>query len=211
MQETLEHQKDQKGDEIKAGIQTPFDLNGNKGVSLSQYSGILKPRESKTISITARTDNLEAGHSYSTTLIFTKVGGGTSTSVPIPVLYYVTTCSGPLYDGGPKPPCDLPIVLNIPLAQGFANLDFTNDPENAQLSPVANGRVTWQLSSDEAWLTTNPTTASFVANEKAHVVVTAHGAGLSSGQTAHLTLKLKFDPNPPQFVETDKTVTVVVQ
>ena len=198
LQETLEHQKGPAGIEIPAGTQTPVDLNGNKGVSLSQYSGTLKPHESKTISVTARTDNLEAGHSYSTTLTFIK-NGDTSKSVPIPVLFYVTTLMQPLYDGGPKPPTDLPAVLSISQAQGTANLDFTN--------PVENGQVKWQLISDRIWLTTNPATASFAGGGQAQVVVTSHG---TFGQTANLTLKLNYDPLRPGFVETDVTIPVTI-
>ena len=192
VQETLEHQK------VPAGIQKNVDLKEKQGVSLSQESVTLKPHESKTISVTASTDNLEAGHSYSTTLTFVK-NGDPSTSVPIPVLFYVTTLMQPLYDGGPKPPTDLPTVLSISQAQGTANLDFTN--------PVENGQVKWQLMSDRIWLTTNPTTASFAGGAQAQVVVTSHG---TFGQTANLTLKLNYDPLRPGFVETDVTIPVTI-
>lgn len=198
VQETLEHQKDQAGKDIPAGIQKNIDLNAKKAVSLSQESVTLKPHESKTISVTASTDNLEAGHSYSTTLTFVK-DGDNSTSVPIPVLFYVTTLMQPLYDGGPKPPTDLPTVLSISQAQGTANLNFTN--------PVVNGEVKWQLISDRLWLTTNPTTASFAGGAQAQVVVTSNG---TFGQTANLTLKLNYDPLRPGFVETDVTIPVTI-
>jgi hypothetical protein len=198
VQETLEHQKDHAGNDIPAGIQKNVDLKEKKGVSLSQESVTLKPHESKTISITARADELEEGHSYSTTLTFVK-NGDPSTSVPIPVLFYVTTLMQPLYDGGPKPPAGLPTVLSISQAQGTANLDFTN--------PEENGQVKWQLSSDRLWLTTNPTTALLAGGAQAQVVVTSHG---TFGQTAHLTLKLNYDPLRPGFVETDVTIPVTI-
>jgi hypothetical protein len=209
VQETLEHQKDQAGKDIPAGIQKNVDLIEKKGVSLSQESVTLKPHESKTISITARADELEEGHSYSTALTFIK-DGDASTSVQIPVLFSVTTC--PLYDGGPKPPCDLPAVLSISQALGTANLDFTNPVENAKdhsEQKAVNGRVNWELVSNVKWLKTEPsTTGSFVVNGKAQVDVKA--SRVVPGQTAHLTLKLNFDTNPVGRPETAVTIPVSI-
>lgn len=208
VQETLEHQKDAAGNEMQAGIRKNVDLIKAKGLSLSQKAVTLKPRESKTISITAKADNLEVGHSYSTTLTFVK-DGDTSSSVQIPVLFYVTTC--PLYDGGPKPPCNLPAVLSISQAQGKANLDFPNPPENAEEHPeqkAVNGRVNWKLVSNVEWLKMEPSTGSFVVNEKAKVDVKA--SEVVPGQTAHLTLKLNFDTNPVGRPETEVTIPVSI-
>ena len=206
VQMTLEHLEDSDGHEIPAGIQKHKDLSGQ--VSLSSNSITIKPHDSKTISVTARADNLDEGFSYSTTLTLIKDLDATN-PVQIPVLYYVTPC--PRYDGGPKPPCDLPSHLSISQAQGTTQLEFTNPPKNAvehQEQKAANGQVEWKLESDVTWLTIKPSsTGLFVVDGKAQVNVESRGV---PGQTAHLTLKLNFATNPSKRPETDVTIPVTI-
>ena len=208
VQMTLEHLRDSNGKEIPAGIPTPIELSDQ--LSLSQKSVTLKPRESKIIRVTARADGLKSGHSYSTTLTCMK-DGDTSSPVQIPVLYHVNASKCPLYDGGPKPPCDLPANISISQKQVAAPMDFTNPQENAEEHPeqkAVNGQVDWKLVSDSDWLTTEPSSGSFVAGEKAGVKVKTER--VVHGQTAHLTLKLNFAKNPATRPETDVTIPVTI-
>jgi hypothetical protein len=195
VQMTLEHLEDAGGNLIQPGIQKNVDLKVNKGLSLSEKSVTLKPHESKVIRVTARAANLEPGHSYSTTLTCTN-DGDASSPVQIPVIYHVNHC--PSWDGGPKPPCDLPATFSISQAKGPPSLDFTNEETR--------GRVKWELIPDETWLILNPSMGWFEDN-RAHVDVTVNE---EHGQTANLLLRLTFDPNPNQLHDTEVSIPVTI-
>jgi HYDIN/CFA65/VesB family protein/BACON domain-containing protein len=188
VRETLEHGRRQPG------IQENFSIKKVEGVMLSKSEGELGPGMLETIFVTASAAKLKSSYSYTTNLtLSSQVDGRDSTSVQVPIMFYVNM--HPFNDGGPKVPKDLPlfIALTIPHLQsdGTANLSFTNN------NP---GTVYWTLAPDSGWLVPNPSSGQFDPNETARVVLTAQRKGLTVGShTTNLNLNLSWDPsmNPP--------------
>lgn len=155
----------------------------NKGITLSKRTGNLKPNESDTIYVTANAAALEPDYSYTTNLTLTsKVSqppGATSTSVQVPVTYYVSV--HPYNDGGPKVAHGLPshIDITIPPQQPEATytLSFMNNN---------NSMVNWTLNSPPnpplpVWLVPDPLSGTLKANDPASIVLTAQRGALAPG------------------------------
>ncbi len=177
--------------ENPAAFREDYATEQNKGIILSKRAGNLKPNESDTIYVTANAAALDPDYSYTTNLTLTsKVSQSpvtTSTSVQVPVTYYVSV--HPYNDGGPKVAQGLPshIDITIPPQQPEATytLSFTNNNKST---------VNWTLNSPPnpplpAWLVPDLQSGTLKANDPASIVLTAQRGGLAIGSyTAQLYL-----------------------
>ena len=166
-----------------AAVREDYATEQNKGITLSKRTGSLKPNESDTIHVTANAAALEPNYSYTTNLTLTskvsQAPATTSTSVQVPVTYYVSF--RPYNDGGPKVAQGLPshIDITIPPQQPAATytLSFTNNN---------NSTVNWTLNAPPdpplpAWLVPNLQTGTLKANDPATIVLTAQRGALAIG------------------------------
>ena len=166
-----------------AALREDYATGQNNGLTLSKRTGTLKPNETDTIYVTANAAALEPEYSYTTNLALTskvsQPSGTTSTSVQVPVTFYVSF--RPYNDGGPKVAQGLPshIDITIPPQQPEATytLSFTNNN---------NSTVNWTLNSPPnpplpAWLVPSLQSGTLQANGPASIVLTAQRGGLAIG------------------------------
>lgn len=205
VRETLEH------GEKPAGIKEKISITEDNGIVLSESKGTLAPNEFRTIDVTVNAAKLDNSYAYTTNLtLISKAAGTASTSVKVPIVFYVNRI--PYNDGGPKVPPDWPANINITIphrsANGTFRLSFTNNNDNPPR------KVYWSLKSDASWLIPTPSSGNFDADVTDSVVLTAQRTvGMTAGVpvTTDLQLTLAWDPAMTAHTIAKSSVILSVQ
>ncbi|HZU69956.1 MAG TPA: hypothetical protein VFA09_21985 [Ktedonobacteraceae bacterium] len=170
-----------------SSVEEAFDINAAHGVTVSASSGLLPPHKSTYIDVTVNTAQLAVGYSYMTDLTLTSSIDGASTSIEVPIDFYVSY----VYydDGGPKPPPFVPpnIIITIEPGQDHGQSALTIPNDN-------NKRIDWEIVSDAAWLVPDLLSGTIEPRQVASVKLVADRKRLAADYSTDLHLTLNWHP-----------------